>query len=412
MNLLIKSSKIICKNRNLYYSLLSFSSNKNSTIISNNINDVTKESSLKSNINTNIISILNNNNNNNNNKLIESSTLSLSNLLDNDNNTIYPKGMKLCNINEFINKDYLVIDVRSPKEYEKGHIKGSINISLFSDVEREIIGTIYKKDSIENAKSMGLKYVGPKLIEFLDKVKASTNKTKIYVYCARGGMRSRSFAWLFKYYGDMEEVCILKGGYKTYRHFALNEFKQKKLLLTVVSGPTGCKKTLLLHEKFKNGEQIIDLEGLAKHKGSVFGDIGQNQPTQEQFENDLAYLINNLDSNKQTWIEDESRKIGKIVIPEGLWLQMLPANRIVIEKSKKERIEFLLEDYKLVSNNILIESLKRIQKHLGGERYNYAISLLNNNDRENFCIMMIDYYDKAYYFSSHRRNEKIDLDKK
>lgn len=389
MNLIIKNSKSLFKNKNLCISLVSYSSNTNTKIISN--------------INTNIISNLINIDNK---QLNESSSLLLSNILNNNNNNIvFPKEIKLCNINEFINKDYLVIDVRSPKEFEKGHIKGSINISLFSDLEREIIGTIYKKDSIENAKSMGLTYVGPKLIEFLNKVKNLTNKNKIYVYCARGGMRSKSFAWLIKYYGNnIDEVYILKDGYKAYRNFALNEFKIKKLLLTVVSGSTGCKKTLLLHEKFNNGEQIIDLEAIAKHKGSVFGDIGQNQPTQEQFENDLAYLINNLDSNKQTWIEDESRKIGKIVIPEGLWLQMLPANRIIIEKSKQERIKFLLEDYKLVSNKILIESLKRIEKHLGNDKYNYAISLLNNNEREIFCSMMLDYYDKAYYFSSHRRN--------
>ena len=232
-------------------------------------------------------------------------------------------------------------------------------------------------------------------------VQQLTDKKIVYIYCARGGMRSGSFAWLLSLSGY--DVFVLESGYKAYRNFALQKFS-KKLKLIVLSGKTGSGKTNLLHDFALQGKQIIDLEGLACHKGSVFGGIGQQQPTQEQFENNLAYVMHNLKSDEDTWIEDESRKVGKIIIPGDLWKQMRQAPIHFLEKTKQERMDVLMQEYAACSIEELLDVLPGIEKHLGFQRYLQAQELLQNNDRIAFCSMLIDYYDLAYENSLLRRN--------
>ena len=300
--------------------------------------------------------------------------------------------------------DNLIIDVRSPQEFTKGHIPGAKNIALFSDDERALVGTLYKQQGKERAVLQGLQLVGPKLADFIIAVQSLTNKKTVFIYCWRGGMRSSSFAWLLHTYGY--EVYLLQGGYKAFRNFALQS-PSKKLDLIVVSGKTGTGKTILLHDFDREGKQVIDLEGLAHHKGSVFGGLGQTQPTQEQFENNLALLIDTLKSDEPTWIEDESRKVGKIIIPAGLWDQMRQAPIFFVEKTKQERMDLLMQEYGSFAIKDLLHSLQGIEKHIGSQRYLQAQTLLQNGDRLSFCSMLIDYYDQAYNHSLARRQNKL-----
>ncbi|HEU4717669.1 MAG TPA: tRNA 2-selenouridine(34) synthase MnmH, partial [Bacteroidia bacterium] len=198
-----------------------------------------------------------------------------------------------------------VADVRSPAEFAGGHIPGAFNIPLFTNEERAAVGTIYKQQGNEAAVLKGLEFVGPKMTAFILKARENAPGKKIAVHCWRGGMRSASMAWLFETAGM--EVLLLSGGYKAYRNFVLSN-TGRKFDLRVVGGETGSGKTDILHELARKGEQVLDLEGLARHKGSSYGAIGQDpQPTVEQFENDFVHALTKLDPSRPVWIEDESR---------------------------------------------------------------------------------------------------------
>ena len=312
-------------------------------------------------------------------------------------------------ISEFLSQaqEHLIIDVRSPLEFAQGHIPGATNIALFSDEERAVVGTLYKQVSKQAAVLQGLQLFGPKLVQYVQIVENLTDKKSIFLHCARGGMRSTSFAWLLNLYGY--EVFLLEGGYKSYRDFTLQQFNNKFNLI-VLSGKTGSGKTNLLHDYAANGKQIIDLEALACHKGSVFGGIGRQQPTQEQFENDLAFVVRSLKIDDPTWIEDESRKIGKIIIPGDLWDQMRSAPIQFLEKTKQERLDLIVEEYGMFSTQDFLDCLLRLEKHLGSQRYLQSKELLLQNDRLSFFSMLIDYYDKAYDNSfAQRNNNNVNL---
>ncbi len=307
-------------------------------------------------------------------------------------------------ISDFLSQalEHLIIDVRSPIEFAQGHIPGATNIPLFSDEERAVVGTLYKQVGKQAAILQGLQLFGPKLVQYVQTVENLTEKKSVFLYCARGGMRSASFAWLLSVYGY--EVFLLEGGYKSYRNFALEQCNNA-LNLIVLSGKTGSGKTNLLHDYAREGKQIIDLEGLACHKGSVFGGIGKQQPTQEQFENDLALILRDLKVDTLTWIEDESRKIGKIIIPGALWDQMRSAPIQFLEKTKQERLDLIIEEYGMFSTQNFLDCLLRLEKHLGSQRYAQTKELLLQNDRIAFFSVLIDYYDKAYNNSFAKRND-------
>lgn len=230
------------------------------------------------------------------------------------------------------NKNPFWIDVRSPKEYAHGHIPQAHSIPLFSDEERAIVGTIYKQQGKKAAIEKGLSLI--RLPFFIEKLKAIQSPEKIYIYCARGGMRSSSMGWLFSLLGY--EVYLLEGGYKSYRQTVLKTFEREYPLL-IVSGKTGVGKTAMLYELEKKNQNMIDLEKMALHRGSVFGFTHQAQPTQMQFENDLAHLLQSLD-DKPIWVEDESKNIGSIRIPEAFYQQMKKAHTFSLQSSLERRI--------------------------------------------------------------------------
>lgn len=313
-------------------------------------------------------------------------------------------------IQEFLDlsETHPIIDVRTPAEFEQGHIVGAKNIPLFSNEERVIIGTLYKQKGKQPAILKGLELVGPKLHLFIEQAKELDNSGIFLMHCWRGGMRSSSMAWLFRAYGFN---CItLKGGYKSYRNHVLQSFETDRDVI-VLGGKTGSGKTLILHELEKQGEQIIDLEKLAHHKGSSFGSLGEEkQLSQEQFENELSDRLSLIDPNKRCWLENESRKIGVNVIPAKLWEQMRAANVVTIDLSIEERVAYLVEEYGKFTKEELIAATERISRHLGGQHAKAAIEAIELGDLKTACEISLVYYDKTYSYSAEQRpKEKIIL---
>jgi tRNA 2-selenouridine synthase len=287
-----------------------------------------------------------------------------------------------------------VIDVRSPAEFDKGHIPGAVNIPLFSNEERALVGTKYKKSGKDEAVLMGLEFVGPKMASFVKQSAALTQNGKVLVHCWRGGMRSSSFAWLLNTAGI--QATTLQRGYKAYRHLVKSRF-EKPYRLVVLGGETGSGKTAILHELAKLGEQVVDLEGLAHHKGSSFGSLGQlPQPAVEAFENNLSEVLSRLDSSRIVWVEDESRSIGRVFIPDTFWAQMKSAPLLCVQVPKSERIKRLVTEYGQFKREELEAAIQRIQKRLGGQSTKECMDALEAGELGIVADLTLSYYDKAY----------------
>lgn len=298
-------------------------------------------------------------------------------------------------------KTHPIIDVRSPGEFERGHMVGAVNIPLFENHERAEVGTRYKKVGKESAFLLGLDIVGSKLSGFVKKANKIAPDKDVLVHCWRGGMRSGSFATLLSSAGM--KVSLLVGGYKSYRNFILDEFR-KPLNIIVLGGKTGSGKTEILYELEKQGEQILDLEGLANHKGSSFGMLGQApQPMTEYFENMLYEKLSKLNTGRRIWIEDESKNVGCCNIPEGLWQQMRVANVAFIDVQKEIRIKRLVNEYAQFSYEELKLATDRIIKRLGGQQHKEALDALAKGDFSIGADIVLTYYDKAYLYGLSKR---------
>ncbi len=316
---------------------------------------------------------------------------------------------KIANIEKLweLQNERLVIDVRTPAEFEKGHIPGAINIPLFSNEERVVVGTAYKQVNPEEALMKGLDFVGPKMTSYIREAKNMCPNRKVLVHCWRGGKRSFSMGWLLGIAGF--DVMTLEGGYKAYRNFIHQAFSEKKLNMLVLGGRTGCGKTSILHAIEKKEQQFIDLEGMANHKGSAFGGIGENpQPTIESFENYLYETIRKFDTEKIIWLENESRNIGRVFIHEGFWKQFKKAPLINIELPFDRRVEHLVEQYGQSSIPDLKDSFKKIQKRLGGLSYQEAIEALDRGEIDVAASIALSYYDKSYQYML-ENNETPDI---
>lgn len=303
---------------------------------------------------------------------------------------------KALDIHQFLENSidkFNVIDVRSPKEFEQGHIPGGINIPLFDNEERAVVGTLYKKTGRQEAILKGMEIVGPKMADIVKKAIEQAKDNTIYVHCWRGGMRSGFVATLLEMYGL--NVFLLKGGYKHFRNFVLQSF-DKKYPVQLLSGKTGSGKTYIIKELKKSGQNIIDLEGIANHKGSAFGALGEKpQPTQEQFENILSVQLHFLNGNN-IWLEDESRMIGRAVLPNGLWEQMRSAKVYYINLSFEERLKHIVSEYGKFTVEELKNSILKITKRLGNEQTKNALLALEEGNLEAALGACLHYYDKTY----------------
>ena len=321
------------------------------------------------------------------------------------------------NIEKFLElaNHYPVIDVRSPGEYTHAQIPGAFSLPLFTDEERKIVGTAYKQQTKEIAIKIGLDFFGVKMkkmvevgVEIVSNRHQAPGNTQLpsdnylLIHCWRGGMRSAAVAWLMDLYGF--KVYTLIGGYKAFRNWVLEQFYIKHNL-KILGGYTGSGKTLILQELNGKGDSVIDLEKLANHKGSAFGAIGEApQPTQEMFENLLA--INLFEVKRDTpavWIEDESQRIGKMIIPNAFWENMRTSPVYFLDIPFEERLKFLVDTYGIFEKEKLADSIERINKRLGGmETQNALTYLLEDNINECFSILL-KYYDKFYIKGLHNR---------
>lgn len=291
-------------------------------------------------------------------------------------------------------KTTIVVDVRTPLEFQQGHIPGAVNIPIFTNEERVIVGTTYKQQGRQPAILLGFELTGRKWANFIRQAEELAPDKRILVHCWRGGMRSGAMGWAFDLYGF--EVGTLKGGYKAFRRNGIDSFS-KTYPFVILSGSTGCAKTRTLQQMRALGEQVIDLEDLAQHQGSSFGSMGQLiQPSQEQFENLLGLELQKMDSSKRIWLEDESVTIGKRVIPKPIWVQMRKAPVIKLEIPKEERIEFLNEDYGSLDKEFLKESVLRVQKRLGPLETKLTLQAIEEGRMKDFIRQVLVYYDKTY----------------
>ncbi len=294
-----------------------------------------------------------------------------------------------------------VIDARSPGEYTQGHIPGAINIPLFNDEERALVGTLYVKTGHVDAILKGLDIALPKVDDYLSSLSAVQPGGGIFLHCWRGGLRSALMAEVFSKAGY--DVNLLEGGYKGYRQF-IRERLSDPANVIVLGGFTGSGKTEILHAIADRGEQVIDLERLACHKGSVFGAMGQPpQPTNEQFENDLFAHWAEVDFGRPVWLEDESRMIGRVTMADPVVAHISNGLLIRVELDKTIRIQRLVQEYAGFDKLILGEAILKIGERLGGTRTRDALEALKNGRFGEVAAIVLAYYDKAYQFSVARR---------
>ena len=287
-----------------------------------------------------------------------------------------------------------LVDVRTPAEFAKGHIPGALNIPLFTDEERATVGTLYKHSGRQRAIQEGLSVVGPRLADLAEAGQKAAKEDALYLYCWRGGMRSGSLAWLWRLYGL--NAVTLRGGYKSYRNHILSLFEHP-WDLRILGGKTGSRKTGILKEMAAMGEQVLDLEGLAGHKGSAFGNLGEKeQRAGQDFENQMGDVLAGFDPARRVWVEDESRTIGPAVIPEMFWSTMRKARVYYLDTPRQERVRDLLQLYGSFAPSDLAGSVEKIKKRLGGVRHKEMLEALELGNLERVCEISLDYYDRAY----------------
>ena len=296
-----------------------------------------------------------------------------------------------------------IIDVRTPAEFEQGHIPGAVNIPLFSNEERVIIGTLYKKRCKDKAVLEGLKIVGPKMYDYVVQAKKHAVDGEILLHCWRGGMRSGSMAWLFNTAGL--KATTLVGGYKAYRAY-IRKALTRNQKIHILGGMTGSNKTDILLEMKRMGAQVIDLEGEARHRGSSFGQIGlEPQPTNEQFENNIAKLWLELDTEEVLWLEDESKAMGRVRIVDEMFALIRKSPLFVLQKSKEMRIQHLVGEYADLDVVELENAIRRIERRIGGQNLKLAIDALHNKDFAEVANLTLNYYDKTYTYGIEQRKE-------
>jgi len=313
-----------------------------------------------------------------------------------------------------------ILDVRSPSEYSHAHIPGAFSVPIFTDEQRKIVGTAYKKQSRQVAVDYGLNYFSERMkmipgeVENLALFRNENSgiQTKTFlVHCWRGGMRSDAVAWLLNLYGY--KIYLLKGGYKAFRRWVLIQF-EKEYSLQVLGGFTGSGKTEVIKEFIHRGKKAIDLEGLANHKGSAFGGLGEkSQPSSEMFENLLALQLwqschgdNGNDYTKsKIWIEDESAHIGTVGIPKLFWQQMRNSPLYFLEIPFEERLNNIVKTYGIYDKKQLIDSVLKIQKRLGGLNTKNSIQYINEGNLYEAFYILLKYYDKLYGQSLQKRED-------
>ena len=305
-------------------------------------------------------------------------------------------------IDKFESEKILLLDVRSEKEFDHAHVPYAVNIPVLNNEHRHLVGIEYKKMGREAAVVLGFKLAGPFFHEFITRASQLCSNREVMIYCWRGGMRSSIMAWILSMAGF--RVSILKGGYKSFRSFILGQFLNEKKII-IIGGHTGSGKTEILSEMKKMGEQVIDLEDLANHRGSAFGRLGlKPQPSNEYFENQLGLLWRKIEADKTVWLEAESHTIGQIKIPDDIFNQLQNAPLVEVLCSHAFRKQRILSEYGSFPKKDLAECTSKLSKRLGQLRLSEALYALNDDRYDVWVDILMEYYDKTYAHSLNERN--------
>ena len=302
-------------------------------------------------------------------------------------------------ISDFLALPHPLLDVRAPVEYAQGHMPGALSLPLFSDEERAAIGTAYKQVNQETAVELGLEFFGPRMAATVRRARELAPGREVRLHCWRGGMRSGAMQWLLELAGF--RVYLLEGGYKAYRRAVLADLEAPRPW-RVLAGFTGSGKTEVLHALAgpAHRQAVLDLEGLAHHKGSSFGSIGQApQPTQEQFENNLGAALAALPAATPIWVEDESRRIGRLTLPAALYAQLQAAPRWELRVPRAVRVAKLAAEYGAEDPAALTAAVERLRKRLGGLATQQAVAAIAEKNFGRMVELVLDYYDKTYAYT-------------
>lgn len=296
-------------------------------------------------------------------------------------------------------KNALIVDVRAPCEHAQERIPGSVNIPLLNDDERAVVGTIYAGEGEVTARRAALKIIAPKIPELVDQILALRKQGgTLVVHCWRGGLRSEAVASFLSVVGV--DCWRLTGGYKGWRRLVIEDFKTDNypFFSVVLHGQTGTGKTEILTELANAGCAVLDLERLASHRGSVFGKIGMaEQPTQKNFEADLWLRLREFNTQK-VFLEGESRKVGRISLPNCILQRINTGSPILVTGSLPRRVDRILSDY---TNNLVpaeaIECVNMLRQWIGASRVDTLQELLLQGDYRKVAeILLLEYYDPMY----------------
>lgn len=287
----------------------------------------------------------------------------------------------------------LLIDARSPHEFEESHIPSACNFYALTNTEHEEVGTLYKQTSRNDAKVLGASYICINASRHIQEIyKMHKIGSRIGIYCARGGLRSSSLALILSSIGY--QVFKLYSGYKSYRNYVLTyleNFPHERFI--VLGGNTGCGKTELLGHLCPS----IDLEGLALHMGSSFGSIKGKQPSQKAFENALVEQLRHIEPSSAIFIESESKRMGTLSIPTALHVKMQKGFRVEITAPLEQRIEQILKDYINVDSTFFYQAMDKITPYIKKSAKDEAIDAYENGDLHHVsAILLLEYYDKVY----------------
>lgn len=293
-----------------------------------------------------------------------------------------------------------IVDVRSPSEFAEDHVPGAINLPVLDDAERARVGTIYKQVAPFEARKVGAALVFRNAATHIERhLSRKPGGWRPLVYCWRGGQRSGAFGWMLQQIGWPAQT--LGGGYKSYRRFVVQRLYDGELPLRLIrlGGHTGTGKTEVLQRLSNCGVQVLDLEALARHRGSLLGGLDVPQPSQKAFETALAAALETCDPNQPVLVEAESSKIGGLTLPPALWKAMRKAPLFEIVAPVEARAHYLAQAYEEVLENssTLKQKLEPLRRHRGHELVDHWNALIDAGDRVSLCRSLASqHYDPAY----------------
>lgn len=315
--------------------------------------------------------------------------------------------MEIITYEEFLKgKNYILIDVRTPKEFTEEKIPNSFNIPTLLDEERVIVGTTYVQKSKEEAKKLGVEFISRRLPEIFEMVQSlAKTYSKLVFMCAKGGMRSSSMTSFFESLGF--NVAKLDGGYKGYREFIKTELPRmsQNFKYIVLHGRTGVGKTKILNKLATLGVQVLDLEKMANHKGSFFGCLGEKVPqNQKRLDGEIFNFLKNCEF-EYILVESESKRIGNVYVPEKVYQGMVEGRHIFIDTSVENRIKVLMEDYSKADLKEIEKCILKLSRYVSNEKLKNYLDILGSGDLEKLAhLLILEYYDPLYEKSIKKHN--------